>query len=137
VLFATWLVRQHIITADCFVRIVALQAEARPRIGRLALESGELTVKQVFHILKEQVNSEEPFGEIAVRLNFLTPQQVTRLLWEQHQQTPTFSECMLELGMLDEERLRLELQRFHRAGHDPHDDIGRSAFECVADCGSG
>ena len=78
------LVRRGIITAEQFVQAVEWQLDQRPRLGRLALESGKLTMKQVFAVLEEQTDNDKPFGETAVELGFLTKRQVNNLLKQQN-----------------------------------------------------
>ena len=75
------LVRRGLITADAVRagRGMAIDTNARA-LGRLALESGKLTMKQVFAVLEEQADNDKPFGETAVELGYLTKRQVNTLL---------------------------------------------------------
>ncbi len=59
-----------------------------PRIGQLALETGLMTMKGVFHVLQEQTTTPSPFGEIAVTLGYLRPSDVSSLLAEQEHRSP-------------------------------------------------
>ena len=60
------LVRRGLITAEQFVQAVEWQLAQRPLLGRLALESGKLSMKQVFAELEAQTDNDKPFGETAV-----------------------------------------------------------------------
>jgi hypothetical protein len=99
------LVRRGYITADQFVQAVEWQLSQRPRLGRLALESGKLTMKQVFAVLEAQADGDKPFGETAVELGYVTRRQVNALLKQQTQRTLPLSQCLLEIGALDPETL--------------------------------
>ncbi|NLX55417.1 MAG: hypothetical protein GXY58_09920 [Planctomycetaceae bacterium] len=99
------LVRHGFITAEQFVEAVEWQLEQRPRLGRLALESGRLTMKQVFAVLQAQAEGGKPFGETAIELGFLTKRQVANLLRLQTQRTPLLPQCLVEIGAIDPEAL--------------------------------
>ncbi len=99
------LVRHGFITAEQFVEAAEWQLEQRPRLGRLALESGKLTMKQVFAVLEAQTEGDKPFGETAIELGFLTKRQVANLLRLQAQRTPPLPQCLIEIGAIDPETL--------------------------------
>jgi hypothetical protein len=99
------LVRRGIITAAQFVQAVEWQLTHRPRLGRLALESGKLTMKQVFAVLEQQAEIDKPFGEMAVELGYLTKRQVSNLLKLQTQRTLPLSQCLIEIGAIAPETL--------------------------------
>ncbi len=102
------LVRRGVITADQLVDAVERQMNRRPRLGRLALETGKLTMKQVFAVLEEQTVGNQPFGETAIELGFITKRQVSNLLRKQRDMTPSVSECLIEIGAIDRETLDRE-----------------------------
>ncbi len=106
------LVRRGVITADQLVDALERQMTCRPRLGRLALETGKLTMKQVFAVLEEQALRNMPFGETAVELGFITKRQVTNLLRKQRDLTPSVSECLIEVGAVDAETLEREITHF-------------------------
>ena len=121
------LVRRGFITADQFVQAVEWQLAQRPRLGRLALESGKLTMKQVFAVLEEQTEGDKPFGETAVELGFLTKRQVTHLLKQQAQRTLPLSQCLIEIGAIDPETLEQASSRLR------HEQTGQARAHCGAE----
>jgi hypothetical protein len=108
------LVRRGMITATQFVDAVELQLNRRPRLGRLALETGKLTMKQVFAALEEQTSNNKPFGETVVELGFITRYQLNSLLRLQRDRTPSLAECLIELGAVDRDVLTHESSRFRQ-----------------------
>jgi hypothetical protein len=106
------LVRRGLITAAQFVDAVELQLNRRPRLGRLALETGKLTMKQVFAALEEQTSNSRPFGETVVALGYITRYQLNSLLRLQRDRTPSLADCLIELGVVDRELLAQESSRF-------------------------
>ncbi len=122
------LVRCGMITADDFVAAIERQMDRRPRLGRLALDKGKLTMRQVFAVLEEQTISNKPFGETATALGFVTKRQITYLLRQQRELTPSFSECLVEIGAIDAEtlerqrsNLRNETKQCHRGSAKGHE----------------
>jgi hypothetical protein len=108
------LVRRGLITATQFVDAVELQLNRRPRLGRLALETGKLTMKQVFAALEMQTSTDKPFGETVVGLGFITRYQLNSLLRLQRDRTPSLADCLIELGAIDRELLTQESGRFRQ-----------------------
>lgn len=108
------LVRRGLISATQFVDAVELQLNRRPRLGRLALETGKLTMKQVFAALEDQTSNKKPFGETVVEMGFITRYQLNSLLRLQRDRTPSLGDCLLELGAIDRETLTHESIRFRQ-----------------------
>ena len=108
------LVRRGLISATQFVDAVELQLNRRPRLGRLALETGKLTMKQVFAALEEQTSNNKPFGETVVEMGFITRYQLNSLLRLQRDRTPSLAECLIELGAVDRETLTVESAQFRQ-----------------------
>ena len=108
------LVRRGLISAAQFVDAVELQLNRRPRLGRLALETGKLTMKQVFAALEEQTSNNKPFGETVVEMGFITRYQLNSLLRLQRDRTPSLAECLIELGTVERETLTDESTRFRQ-----------------------
>jgi len=55
--FGLYLVKHGMITASQFAQALEAQLASRPQIGALAIETGKLTVKQVFGILSSRYTS--------------------------------------------------------------------------------
>ena len=108
------LVRRGLISADQFVQAVEWQFEQRPRLGRVALETGKLTMKQVFAILEEQTVNGKLFGDTAVDLGFLTKRQVTSLLKLQNDRVPTLSQSLIAIGAIDQDEYDREFGDFRQ-----------------------
>jgi len=117
-LFELHLVQSGRISASQLVGALAMQVQSRPKLGRLACKTRELTMKQVFAVLQEQADRPECFGETAVRLGFLTEGQVSDLLRKQRELTLALSECLIETGAIDSHALELELDSFSRLSAD-------------------
>ncbi len=76
----------------------------RPRLGKLAMKHGKLTMSQVFAILGEQAGTSKLFGETAVVMGFLDKGQLYELLLMQADLTPTLAEALVTLGMITPEQ---------------------------------
>ncbi|NOY28603.1 MAG: hypothetical protein GXP28_00070 [Planctomycetes bacterium] len=82
--FGLYLVEHGMITTDQFVKALEVQLASRPLIGALAIETGKLSVKQVFSILRTQADMpHEMFGALAIQAGFLTKIDLDALLYEQ------------------------------------------------------
>lgn len=134
------LVRHGVITAEQFVQAVEWQLAHRPRLGRLALETGKLSMKQVFAVLEAQTDNSKPFGETAVDLGFLKRRQVNTLLKQQAERTPPLAQCLIEIGavrpeVLEQAGYRLRHEQTHRSPQTTVPGIGRTtqSSPCLAD----
>ena len=81
------------------------QNRETPPIGRLALESKILSMKQVFQILNAQADSDMRFGEIAIGLGFMNGEQLMDLLETQKKRRPGLNQLISELGLVEKETL--------------------------------
>ena len=72
-----------------------------PQLGTLAIESGKLTVKQVFQVLREQnARPEELFGELAVEAGFLSEEELAGQIYLQSLRVQTLVDILVEQGHL-------------------------------------
>lgn len=78
----------------------AWRYEHRPRLGKLAMSQGQLTVAQVFAILREQAVSGALFGELAVQLGFLDRGSLYGLLQEHARLTPTLLDALVAISVI-------------------------------------
>jgi len=99
--FGLYLVRKDIIDTNQFVEALRQQLASRPQLGTLAIESGKLTVKQVFQILREQnARPEELFGELAVEAGFITEEELAGLIYVQSLRVQKMVDILVEQGHL-------------------------------------
>lgn len=91
-------------TTDDVRRGHAWRVDHRPQLGKLALMSGSLTVRQVFAVLKRQAIAGGLFGEIAVELGYLDRGTLYDLLEQQTRLTPTLSDALLNLAIITPEQ---------------------------------
>lgn len=100
--FVAHLVDEKIIDAADIDRANTRRAEFTAPIGRLALQQGLLTMKQVTLILNEQIDSNRLFGEIAIDLGLMTEEQLAKLLVHQKLVQPSLSAVIVEMKLVDE-----------------------------------
>ncbi|MCA9231043.1 MAG: hypothetical protein KDA57_10345 [Planctomycetales bacterium] len=87
------------ISSNQFVQALEKQLASRPQLGALAIDTGKLTVKQVFEILRLQ--ADEPhvrFGELAVRAQLLTQEELASLLFHQSVRVKPMAKILVEMG---------------------------------------
>lgn len=89
-----------------------------PRIGQLALETGLMTMKAVFHVLQEQTTTQLPFGEIAVSLGYLHLSDVSDLLAEQERRSPDLVALCAETYGLPRQELEALLSSLAPPSHE-------------------
>jgi hypothetical protein len=104
------LLKKQLISADQLAAAVQRQIQSRPSIGRLALESRKLSMRQVKEILLVQAVDPKPFGEIAREMGFLSIEGLALLLFRQEELSQSLSEILIESGAIDRTRLQQELQ---------------------------
>ena len=98
--FAQFLVDTNVIGAEDALRALDEQRRRTQPIGRLALQHGLLSMKQVFAILAEQPETGLRFGEQAIFMGFLERESMERLLDEQRRLRPGLGEILAEMGLV-------------------------------------
>jgi hypothetical protein len=106
--FATYLYRCGLVTAEQVVEASIRQSDERIPLGRLALETKKLTVKDIAKILQAQTEGEQRFGKVAVRLGLLTERDVADLLMIQNDRLPSMGDVLVEMGATDRETMEAE-----------------------------
>ena len=66
--FGIYLVKSGRIDPTTLVKAIEIQLARRPLLGKLALETGHISTRDVFEILGEQADKQVPFGTIAVEI---------------------------------------------------------------------
>lgn len=121
--FGIHLVRNNIIDSDDFVDAVEQQIQSRPQLGGLAIETGKLTVKQVFQILRAQCDApEELFGELAISFGFITEEELTSLIFLQSVRQKPIAEIIVGNGCTTEEEVLTHLSNFRHRTQESHED---------------
>ncbi len=76
--------------------------------------NGLLNMKQIFEILRLQVDSDLRFGEQAIMLNYLNRDQLNDLLEEQRNRKPGVGAILYELGFVKKGVLQKNRREFMR-----------------------
>ena len=76
----------------------------RPKLGKLAMMQGKLSMAQVFAVLREQAMTGKLFGEQAEEMAFLDKGQIYELLTIQAHLTPTLAQTMVDRGVITPEQ---------------------------------
>jgi len=86
--------------AETALKVLAARIDRRVPLGRLAVERGLLTVKDVMRVLANQADDPAGlrFGEMAVSLGLLSLEELEWLLREQAKAVPSEVELAMEIG---------------------------------------
>ena len=84
-----------------WMEVVRRQSKAQVPIGKIALKSGMLTIREVQETLRVSAGSKVLFGETAVELGFLDMDQIGALLAIQRHGRPPFSQIYSEMECVD------------------------------------
>ncbi|MFQ5481478.1 MAG: hypothetical protein ACE5ER_01865 [Nitrospinaceae bacterium] len=130
--FGEFLLAAGLVSEEALMRAVDRQRKSRILLGRLAVDHGFLTLKDLNAILTHQLkNKKNPhnFGETAIQLELLTQVQVNHLAKLQNESTPLLGALLVELGSLTRLQLSQALLKFHPPDTPKGDanDAGRSA----------
>jgi len=114
--FGLYLVEHGVITTDQFVEALKIQLASRPLIGALAIETGILSVKQVFSILRTQADMpHEMFGKLAIQAGFMTKDELMGLLFQQSVQEKPMPQVLTELKLVEAGDIEEQLAEFSNA----------------------
>ena len=113
--FAMHLVEQGVIDDNAALQALDQQRQMTQPIGRLALDLKYLTMKQVFQILADQVDSQMKFGELAITLGYLDNTQLNELLRLQKDQRPGLCDVLFSMGLVKKGVLQKERRSFLRS----------------------
>jgi hypothetical protein len=111
--FANQLILSGYVSAELVEEARSIKMQQCPKIGQLAMQMNLLSIRQVFDILRQQVNSNQRFGELAIRMGFIDDDQLTELLEIQKQATPALSDVLVAIGAMSFEDMNDKLQQFH------------------------
>ncbi len=111
--FGLYMVQQGMIECTEFVQALELQIASRPQLGSLAIETGKLSVKQVFHILRVQCDTPGLlFGELAVEQGFITEEELAGLIFLQSVRQQPMTEILVEQKMITESEIQEILTQY-------------------------
>ena len=111
--FGLYLADNGVISAEEFLELAKLQLHSRPPFGAVAVQLRKLNCRQVFSILRAQVDgSAELFGQTAQRLGYLSEEDVARIVAEQTKRATPMRNLLTEHRFLDEETVRYHYQQF-------------------------
>ncbi len=100
------------LTHDEVRRAEAWRQEKVPRMGKLAMTLGKLTMGQVFEILGQQGTRGGMFGEIAFELGYLTRNDIYELMVRQTNMRPSLLDALVSLELLTPQQA-LSLEKSH------------------------
>ena len=116
--FGLYMVRNGMLDCEQFVHALEQQLASRPQLGSLAIETGKLSVKQVFQILRLQCDAPgELFGELAVKLGFITEEELAGLIFLQSVRQQPMSEIIIENGVASESEVQESLANYRNREH--------------------
>lgn len=116
--FAMHLYRKGLVSADQVLEAVARQNESRVPIGRLAVQTKKMTIKQVAKVLAEQADRRELFGKLAVDMGFISEDDLARLLMVQNDQLKPLHEILVDMGAIDRAAVDDEYRQVCRPAFD-------------------
>ncbi len=111
--FGEFLCQNDVVTNDQLINAMSQYHSSREPIGRLAIKSGMLTIREVQKILRIQADDPQPFGEVAMRLCLLSREQVEILIGRQSF-IENIWEFMVRKGMLAKDTLNQSLVEYHK-----------------------
>lgn len=112
-------------------RALQWRSDRTPRIGKLAMTCGKLTVAQVFEVLGRQAIVGGLFGEVAVEMGFLSHRNIHELVALQQSLTPGLADALAAIGKVSLEQAQLLAER--RAVDRDEDGLNCSSFQQL-DC---
>lgn len=98
--FGAYLLNKEVIDSDQLVDAIRKLADARIKLGTLAMHEGLMAASEVDEVCYVQTREDKRFGEIAIERGYLTPEQVDTLL---KTQTPDY--LLLGQNLVDTEAL--------------------------------
>jgi len=111
--FLVHLVRSGVLTAEQAIDAIDAQLRSMKPLGKLALESRMMTVREVMTVLERQAEVPDiMFGETAVELGFLTQDKVAALLATQRRQRLSLDQVLINMGGVPAPELAIIRQRY-------------------------
>ncbi len=112
--FGLYLIKNNVIDSELFVTALQKQLASRPLLGSLAIETGQMTVKQVFQVLRAQCDAPgELFGEIAVNMEFLAEEEVSSLVFLQSMRQKPIADILVDESLTPESDVLSHLAEYH------------------------
>lgn len=111
-LFGAYLVHQQLATPKLIVEALDRQRVIKRPIAAIAREQRMLNMDQVFQILNRQVKTGRLFGKIAIENGFLTKKDVERLLFIQKSEVPHLGEILVDMGAISPAAMESALNRY-------------------------
>ncbi len=99
-LFGAYLVHQKLATPKLIVEALDRQRVIKRPIAAIAREQRLLDMNRIFQILNWQVKTGRLFGKIAVEKGFLSKKDVNRLLSIQKSEVPHLGEILIDMGII-------------------------------------
>ncbi|MEM6329597.1 MAG: hypothetical protein AAF790_05045 [Planctomycetota bacterium] len=113
--FGLYLLRRNIITAEQLVAALEKQQEDLPPLGQLAIETGRMSVRDVFRTLRVQAETaKEPFGKLAIGMGLLSRADVAELLLLQSDRRATLDKALAAIGAFTPREGAEHLDAFRR-----------------------
>ncbi len=93
-----------------YINAVTWQRRRKPLVGRIALELGLLSEKEIQAILRQRA-AREKFGESAVRMGLLTPYKLMVLLGKQRRLQRQIGDYFVQSGIMTRSQVELMVQK--------------------------
>jgi hypothetical protein len=71
-------------------------------------------MKQAFHVLTVQAETDQPFGRVATELGYMSEEDLAMLLMTQRDRAPSIGKLLVASGAISGERMQAEMQTFRR-----------------------
>lgn len=113
-LFGKYLVDKGIITEKAHQQLVKEQADARVKLGTIAVADNYITKEQADEINRLQMVMDKRFGDIAIEKGFLTAQQLDDILAKQGNSFMKFVELVTQDGLMTIDSINENLTAFQK-----------------------
>ena len=110
--FLDYLVEQGVLNDDSVSRVLDRQREMTIPIGRLALQTRTMTMREVNAALSVQLETKLRFGRQAIELGFIDQNDLDFLLNLQDQNRPNLGRVLQDLEIIDRHELDELRHRF-------------------------
>ena len=110
--FGSFLIQVYNINTDIILEALEIQQKKTIPIGRLAIDLGYMSVRQIMDTLFAQGDSKKRFGQFAIELGFITKENLQTLLKSQKSERPELGDILVDMKVMDRTRCNKCLEEF-------------------------